>query len=36
MAGVGGARDAEADEEGIQTVVNFGKNLTGLMKKLFV
>jgi multimeric flavodoxin WrbA len=36
MAGAGGARDAEADEEGIQTVINFAKNLTGLMKKLFV
>jgi multimeric flavodoxin WrbA len=35
MAGAGGARDAEADEEGIQTVINFAENLTGLMKKLF-
>ena len=34
-AGAGGARDAEKDAEGIQTVTNFGHNLAGLMKKLF-
>jgi multimeric flavodoxin WrbA len=34
-AGTGGARDAEKDAEGLQTVVNFSQNLTALMKKLF-
>ena len=34
-AGTGGARDAEKDTEGLQTVVNFAQNMTKLMKKLF-
>jgi len=36
MAGAGGARDAKEDAEGIQTVINFAGNMSGLMKKLFV
>ncbi len=35
MAGAGGARDAEQDEEGLQTVTNFAHNMADLMKKLF-
>ncbi|MEW5908518.1 MAG: flavodoxin family protein [Thermodesulfobacteriota bacterium] len=35
LAGAGGARDAENDAEGIQTVINFSHNMAGLMKKLF-
>jgi multimeric flavodoxin WrbA len=35
MAGTGGARDADKDEEGLQTVINFANNMAGLMKKLF-
>jgi multimeric flavodoxin WrbA len=35
MAGAGGARDAEKDDEGLQTVINFAHNMGGLMKKLF-
>jgi multimeric flavodoxin WrbA len=35
MAGAGGARDAEKDEEGLKTVTNFAHNMAGLMKKLF-
>jgi multimeric flavodoxin WrbA len=35
-AGAGGARDAEKDAEGLQTVTNFALNMGGLMKKLFV
>ena len=35
MAGAGGARDAEKDTEGLQTVINFSHNLAGLMRKLF-
>ena len=35
VAGAGGARDAEDDEEGLTTVVNFANNMTGLMKKIF-
>ncbi|HYB21119.1 MAG TPA: flavodoxin family protein [Thermodesulfobacteriota bacterium] len=35
-AGTGGARDAEKDTEGLQTVTNFAQNMAGLMKKLFV
>ncbi len=35
-AGTGGARDAEKDAEGIQTVTNFARNMAGLMKKLFL
>ncbi len=34
-AGAGGARDAEKDAEGIQTVINFAQNMAALMKKLF-
>jgi multimeric flavodoxin WrbA len=36
MAGTGGARDAEKDEEGLATVTNFAANMAGLMQKLFV
>ncbi|MEJ2169145.1 MAG: flavodoxin family protein [Desulfobacterales bacterium] len=36
MAGTGGARDAENDEEGLATVTNFAENTAGLMQKLFV
>ena len=35
MAGAGGARDAEEDEEGLATVVNFSNNMAALMKKIF-
>jgi multimeric flavodoxin WrbA len=35
MAGAGGARDAEKDEEGLATVVNFAGNMAALMKKIF-
>jgi multimeric flavodoxin WrbA len=35
VSGTGGARDADQDEEGLRTVVNFAHNLTGLMKKIF-
>ena len=35
MAGAGGARDADQDEEGLSTVVNFAVNMAGLMKKLY-
>jgi multimeric flavodoxin WrbA len=35
-AGAGGARDAEKDTEGIQTVIHFAQNMAELMKKLFV
>ncbi len=34
-AGTGGARDAEKDAEGLQTIINFARNMAGLMKKLF-
>jgi len=34
-AGAGGARDAEKDAEGLQTVTNFAQNMAKLMKKLF-
>ncbi len=36
VAGTGGARDAEKDAEGLQTVINFAQNMSGLMKKLFL
>ena len=36
MAGAGGARDADQDAEGLQTVVNFANNMADLMKKLFM
>ena len=35
MAGAGGARDADQDEEGLQTVTNFAHNMAEVMKKLF-
>jgi len=35
VAGAGGARDAEKDEEGLATVEHFAGNMAGLMKKLF-
>jgi multimeric flavodoxin WrbA len=35
-AGAGGARDAEKDAEGIQTITNFAQNMAKLMKKLFL
>ncbi|OGP59498.1 MAG: hypothetical protein A2V65_04820 [Deltaproteobacteria bacterium RBG_13_49_15] len=35
MAGAGGARDAEKDTEGLQTVINFAHHMAGVMKKLF-
>jgi multimeric flavodoxin WrbA len=34
-AGTGGARDAEKDTEGLQTVTQFARNMAGLMKRLF-
>jgi multimeric flavodoxin WrbA len=34
-AGAGGARDAEKDTEGLQTVANFAQSMAKLMKKLF-
>jgi multimeric flavodoxin WrbA len=36
MAGAGGARDADQDEEGLATVINFANNMAGLMRKVFV
>jgi multimeric flavodoxin WrbA len=36
MAGTGGARDAENDEEGLATVVNFADNMADVMQKIFV
>ncbi len=36
VAGAAGARDAEEDEEGLNTVVNFANNMSGLMKKVFI
>ena len=35
MAGTGGARDAEKDEEGLATVVNFANNMAAVMRKIF-
>jgi len=35
MAGAGGARNAEEDEEGLSTVVNFSNNMVQVMKKIF-
>jgi multimeric flavodoxin WrbA len=35
MAGTAGARDAEEDEEGMTTVVNFANNMAHVMKKVF-
>ncbi len=36
MAGTGGARDAENDEEGLATVVNFADNMASVMQKIFI
>jgi multimeric flavodoxin WrbA len=36
VAGTGGAYDAEKDTIGIQTIKAFGKNMSEIMKKLFV
>jgi multimeric flavodoxin WrbA len=35
MAGAGGARDAENDQEGLETVVNFAGNMVQVMNKIF-
>ena len=35
VAGAGGARDAENDEEGLSTVTNFANNMADLMKKVY-
>ena len=35
VAGAGGARDAEEDEEGLRTVTNFAHHMADLLKKLF-
>jgi multimeric flavodoxin WrbA len=35
VAGTGGAKDAEKDEEGLATVINFATNMATLMKKIF-
>jgi multimeric flavodoxin WrbA len=35
MAGAGGARDVEKDEEGLQTVTNFAENMAQVMKKIY-
>ncbi len=35
MAGTAGARDAEQDEEGMTTVVNFANNMAHVMKKMY-
>lgn len=35
MAGTGGARDAENDEEGLATVENFANNMADVMQKIF-
>lgn len=35
MAGAGGARDADQDTEGIETIVNFSSNMAGLMNKIY-
>ena len=36
MAGAGGARDAEKDEEGLNTTVNFANNMADVMQKIFI
>ena len=36
MAGTGGGRDAEKDEEGLTTVANFADNMAAVMQKIFV
>jgi multimeric flavodoxin WrbA len=35
MAGAGGARDAEEDEEGLTTVINFADNMANVVQKIF-
>jgi multimeric flavodoxin WrbA len=35
MAGAGGARDAEKDEEGLSTVTHFARNMACLMNKVY-
>lgn len=35
MAGAGGARDADQDEEGMAIVTEFAGNMAGVMKKIF-
>jgi multimeric flavodoxin WrbA len=35
MAGAGGAKDAEKDEEGLATVTNFAENMARLMHQVF-
>ncbi|MBU0516775.1 MAG: flavodoxin family protein [Proteobacteria bacterium] len=35
LAGAGGARDAAGDEEGLQTVTNFARNMAHVMKKIY-
>jgi multimeric flavodoxin WrbA len=35
MAGAGGARDADKDTEGLETVVNFSNNMARLMEKIY-
>jgi multimeric flavodoxin WrbA len=35
VAGTRGARDADKDEEGMATVVNFANNMAGVMKKIY-
>jgi multimeric flavodoxin WrbA len=35
MAGAGGARDAENDEEGLATVTNFASNMAAVMNKIY-
>lgn len=36
MAGAGGARDADQDEEGLATVSNFANNMAVVMQKIFI
>lgn len=35
MAGTGGARDAQDDEEGMATVTNFAGNMVKLMRQVY-
>jgi hypothetical protein len=35
MAGTGGARDAQDDEEGLATVTNFAGNMVTLMQQVY-
>lgn len=36
VAGAGGARDADGDEEGVATVINFADNMADVMQKIFI